>query len=953
MGRDPASQAVAPADTANAPGRIALLADHEIAVHQLGQWRIVWLRFRGHRLAVWAARFLLLVIAVAIVGPYVAPAFRVFHPPPSGIVPLLDHPPRLWPFDVRTLFGTDAGGFWISSYVLMGARATLVIGIGGSLLAGTIGCLFGGVAGYFGGVVDAVLMRVVDAFLTVPFLPFLMVLSIYLTNRSMLVYAALFGLVGWAGVARLIRSSVLSLREREFTEAARALGVSDAGVILRHVIPNTLDTLIVACTLNVAVFILADAALDFVGAGSADITWSSVMRGGGNVLSFDWWIYAFPGACILLTALSVNFMGDGLRDALDTSSSAPVIRRDGAAETQGAVTRSLNLLFRGPTLAAGAVVSAGGVLAGRVWAPARPERTRGELAPVELAAAGVRELARGRRAAFVLAPIVLLSLASGGVFLYGHSPLLYSPYYSAPVVQARAQDYAEYGAVAQRDGGWSLAVIDLTNRLEYLRTDAAGAIQQRMVLARNAQPSAEPSLAMHGSQGLAAWVSPDNRTIVAAGVGSLRSTPFPLGPVSAQVEHPYVVARPRGGYDVLFERGTGRGATYDIYLARVGNRGRGPVYLRRLTHAPDYTLYPRGVYDGSGALDVLYLNRPKLGYWNLTFQRLDAEGRSLSQPRLLDRLEYYMPLPSGGFDPTVIPDRWGIAMARAPDGSVWAGWDGDQVASVAHWNSRGKLTLQPSIVIPGSIEAASDTKSVRALALAATRNGGVLYHWAPGTQEQYMAAYGFNRSGQPAGPTGHRIDYSAGGSATDPHAATINGRPEVIWELIRGNGSGLLQSSVWHPYEPPDLATRLGLNIGTLYGNIAFVIFGSLAFGAAFAAINLLAIAVLCLLWFPLGSLLPRRFAWPAYAAALTLGLLWLFARHADPPSGILIISGLGSPYGLLAALSGGFVAWWSGRWFFARQDALFRAASMAVTGFYFVAVMYAVVFIEGQIGKI
>jgi peptide/nickel transport system permease protein len=961
MGGDPAKR-----PAANPPGRegpasagasgagTALLADHEIAVHQLGQWQIVWLRFRNHRLAVWAARFLLVAAAVAVIGPNIAPHFPVIHPQTFNLHPVYDHPPRLWPFNLRTVLGTNNEGFWISSYILVGARATLVIGIGGSLLAGIIGCTVGGVAGYFGGVADAVLMRVVDAFLTVPFLPFLMVLSIYLTNRSMLVYAALFGLVGWAGVARLIRSSVLSLREREFTEAARALGVSDAGVILRHVLPNTLDILIVACTLNVAVFILADAALDYVGAGSRDITWSSVMSGGGNVLSFDWWVYAFPGACILFTALSVNFVGDGLRDALDTSSSAPVFGRGrrGAASQEGWIARSTSLIFRRPLLLADAVRKAGSSLGGRLWIRNQARRTRGQLAPVQVAATSAQTMPRGSRMAVALAPLVLLFLAGGGVFLYGHSPLLYSPYYSSPVSQTQVLDYAEYGAVAARGGGWSLAAINAEGQLDYVRTDAGGGARVTQVLAPNLQPSAEPSLAMQGSQGLVAWVTPDNRTILAEHVGTRRSAPFTLVPPSPQVEHPYVVARPGGGYDVLFERGTGRGATYDIYLASVDAMGARPRYLRRLTHASDYTLYPRATYDGSGALDVLYLNRPKIGYWDLTFQRLNAQGRVLSKPLVLDRLEYYKPLPSGGFDPTVIPDRWAIAMARAADGSVWAAWDGDGVASVAHWSSHGKLILRPAIVIPGGLETPGDTFSVRALGLAITGSGGVLYHWAPGQQELYLAAYSFNRKGEATGLAGERVTYTGGGSATDPHASTIRGQPVVIWLMNRA-GSGVLESSMRHLYRPPDLATHLGLNIGNLYGNIAFVIFGSLAFGAVFVAINLLAIAVLCLLWLPLGRFLPRRQAWPGYAIALALGLLWLFARHPDPPSGILIISGLGSPYGLIAALGGGFVAWWAGRWFFARQDSLFRAASMAMSGFYFVAVMYAVTFIEGQIGKI
>jgi peptide/nickel transport system permease protein len=950
MEEDPAHRLAAdagerPTGIETSPVPTVLLGDHEIRIRQLAQWQVVWLRFRSHPLAVWGVRLLLLMVALAVIGPSLAPHLPAVSLRSVNPSATYDHPPRLWPFDLRRAFGTDQNGFWISSYVLMGGRGTLVISIVGSLLAGAIGCLIGGVSGYLGGAVDAVLMRVVDALLTVPFLPFLMVLSTYLTDRSMLVFAVLFGLIGWAGVARLIRSSVLSLREREFVDAARALGVSDVGVILRHVLPNTVDILAVACTLNIAVFILVDAALDFVGAGSSDITWSTVMNAdNGDILHVDWWIYVFPGWCILLTVLSVNFLGDGLRDALDTSRSAAVFVRN-RSPVGGRLSHAIRVILPGAISVAGAIRAQSTGLAGRVRDPSRPQRRRGHLAPVQVAAQ-TKLVPRARRLTMAFAPIALVFLASGAVSLYGHSPLLYSPYYSSPVVQAQVEDYSEFGAAAEPGGGWSLGIINSVGKLQFVRTDSTGRALQRQVLATGVQPSAEPSLAMQGSKGLVAWVTSDNRKIMVARVGSGRPAPFPLIPLSAQVEHPYVVARPDGGYDVLFERGTQRGAAYDIYVANVPARGDHPRYVRRLTHAEDWTLYPRGVYDGSGALDVLYLNRPRLGYWDLTFQRLNRAGRPLRTRRVLQRLKY-------GQYVTDIPDRWGIAMGRSTDGSVWAGWDGDGVASVARWNADGGVILKPAVVVAEGIEAPSDAPAVRALGMAVTNKGGVLYHWAPGHQELYMAAYPFNQRGRPVGTAGYRIAYSAVGSATDPHASTINGRPAVIWELIRGNGSGLLASSVSRPYQPPDLATRLGLNIGNLYGNIAFVTFGSLAFGAAFTAVNLLAIAVLCLLWFPLGRLLPRRFAWPAYGIALTLALLWLFARHPDPPSGIFIISGLAWPYGMIAALGGGFIACWAGHWFFARQDAVFRAASMATSGLYFVAVMYAVLFIEGQIGKI
>src|SRR5207245_2844028 len=153
------------------------------------------------------------------------------------------------------------------------------------------------------------------------FVPFLVVVAHFLPDRGALMMAALFGLLGWATVARLVRSGVLSLREREYTDAARALGASDMRIILRHLLPNTLDILIVASTLNVAVFILAESALDYVAAGSTDVTWATGMtHSGGNILGLDWWVYVFPGAAILLTVLAVNLLGDGLRDALDASS---------------------------------------------------------------------------------------------------------------------------------------------------------------------------------------------------------------------------------------------------------------------------------------------------------------------------------------------------------------------------------------------------------------------------------------------------------------------------------------------------------------------------------------------------------------------------------------------------------------------------------------------------------
>jgi peptide/nickel transport system permease protein len=225
--------------------------------------------------------------------------------------------------DWEYLLGTDVQGHALLMWIVWGARVSLAVGLFSALLTSVIGVVLGGTAGYFGGWTDSIVMRMTDVFLTIPFLPLLILLSYYLSQGSWWLIVMIFGLTGWPGTARLVRSYYLSFRQQEFTQAARAVGVSDVRIIFRHILPNALSPVIVSTTLAVAVYIVFEAAIDFLGVGikPPTVSWGLSLANAQDYFSEgNWWWALFPGLFILITVLAINFLGDGLRDALDVRS---------------------------------------------------------------------------------------------------------------------------------------------------------------------------------------------------------------------------------------------------------------------------------------------------------------------------------------------------------------------------------------------------------------------------------------------------------------------------------------------------------------------------------------------------------------------------------------------------------------------------------------------------------
>ena len=282
-------------------------------------WGEAFRRFRKHRLAAFGAVVLLTLVASVVVGPFV---YRV-------PIDTIDFKAKLQGPSPAHPLGTDDLGQDVLARMLYGGRISLAVGIAAMLIALTIGVTVGAIAGHVGGVPDHTLMRITDLFLSLPQLP-LLLLIVYLFRESLkkvlgpeagvfVLIVAVIGGLRWMPVARLVRAQFLSLREKEFVEAARGLGAPAFRQVARHILPNAMGPVIVAGTIDVAAAIIAESSLSFLGLGfPPDIpTWGRILSDAKDNLDFAPHWAIFPGTAIFLTVLSINYIGDGLRDALD------------------------------------------------------------------------------------------------------------------------------------------------------------------------------------------------------------------------------------------------------------------------------------------------------------------------------------------------------------------------------------------------------------------------------------------------------------------------------------------------------------------------------------------------------------------------------------------------------------------------------------------------------------
>jgi peptide/nickel transport system permease protein len=278
------------------------------------EWLVLVRRLIRRRTALCGLLVVALVVLVAILAPVISP----FDPLEQDIGQRLKPPGWQDPQGRVHPLGTDHLGRDIAARIIFGSRVALVVGLAAVLISGVLGLLIGLVAGYFGGRVDDFLMRLADIQLAFPFI-LLAIAVIGVLGPSLRNIIIVIGVSSWVVFARIVRGEVLSIRERDYVQAAIALGSRDGRVLLRHVLPNTFTPWLVVATLDMARVIVIESALSFLGLGvqPPTPTWGGMLADGRVYLSTAWWLATFPGLAILVTVLGINLFGDGLRDTLD------------------------------------------------------------------------------------------------------------------------------------------------------------------------------------------------------------------------------------------------------------------------------------------------------------------------------------------------------------------------------------------------------------------------------------------------------------------------------------------------------------------------------------------------------------------------------------------------------------------------------------------------------------
>ena len=309
------------------PG-VARLTLDELETPPLSLGQLTWRRFRRHRMAIFGSITLFLMVLYCFGGMAL---FSEADANRTDTGARLQAPSRVHPF------GTDTIGRDILARTIYGGQISLIIGLTAMLVELVFGISIGALAGYFGGLLDSITMRITEAVLIIPQIFLLLVMAKYFAQSipnyqfmgrtfsgSVLVIIFVIGITSWPYLARIVRAQFLSVKENDFILAARATGASTRDIIFRHILPNSFAPIIVSATLSVAAAITLEAYISFLGLGvrPPTATWGNMLEGAYNYIDTAWWLWFFPGFFIALTVLSINFLGDGLRDALDPHSRA-------------------------------------------------------------------------------------------------------------------------------------------------------------------------------------------------------------------------------------------------------------------------------------------------------------------------------------------------------------------------------------------------------------------------------------------------------------------------------------------------------------------------------------------------------------------------------------------------------------------------------------------------------
>lgn len=285
-------------------------ANPELIEQGSSLWRDAWARLQKNKLAVFGGALLCLLTVFCVIGPLFAQSYQDQNLDLGATPPSVAH----W-------LGTDTLGRDLFARILYGGRISIMVGFVATVVALVIGVTYGAIAGFFGGKIDSAMMRIVDILYAMPFTIFVILLMVFFGRNIFLLFFAI-GAVEWLTMARIVRGQIMSIKKMEYIEAARSLGLGRSRIIFRHMLPNILGPIIVYTTLTIPAVMLLEAFLSFLGLGVQPpmSSWGVLIKDGAEKMEEFWWLLVFPGGVFSLTLFSLNFLGDGLRDALDVRS---------------------------------------------------------------------------------------------------------------------------------------------------------------------------------------------------------------------------------------------------------------------------------------------------------------------------------------------------------------------------------------------------------------------------------------------------------------------------------------------------------------------------------------------------------------------------------------------------------------------------------------------------------
>ena len=526
-------------------------------------------------------------------------------------------------------------------------------------------------------------------------------------------------------------------------------------------------------------------------------------------------------------------------------------------------------------------------------------------------------------------PLLVVFFSIGFAVEVGHAQATYSLHYPSPRIFASVASASEFSA-RRAINGWKVFGLDGASRVALLQ--AAG--RREIVVDSGGDIGSAPSMAwtLSGSS-LGAWgAKPDSPSeqlkiaLFSAGLRRIETVTH-----SGSIAHPYVVADAKGGFTVLFTWQQ-PGRSYDIYAAQISRTGRVSRRLVRLAASSEFGVYPRAAWDGSNHLDVFYVEECcSYARFNVLLRRFTANLRPIGRPTLIETVSSTA---SG-----TTPAQWGLDVQSGPHGSVWASWADPGAIYLAAWNRNGRRLFERTVPNP------SLDLSAPAVSLALVPNGADVYYTVlTGNGSAVVVTY-FNKRGGVS--SSDRVSFS--GFAANPRASVFQGAPQVIWQVDGPHGE-VFESSGYHASVPVSVPERMGMGVGTIPLDIAFLAAGALLVAIPVTAINGMIVIPLLLIWYPISRLIPVRYRWPVHAGLVALVLVLVFAIKSFANSWALLMGPIGARLDWIGIAGAIFVGCWISRVGLRNEEGVFRAAGLVLGVFYFLAAMWALAGIEARL---